>query len=69
MGQNRFGISFWLVGEITHFRTCLSGDWDVHYWGYDVDVDPWPYVETKITSGEPQFMNAKMHLLCLRRLF
>ena len=25
---------FWLVGEFTtHFRTYLSGDWDVH-WGY-----------------------------------
>ena len=28
------GIPFWLVGEFTtHFRTCFSGDWDVH-WGY-----------------------------------
>ena len=31
--QNRFGIRFWLVGEFTtHFRTCFSGDWEVH-WG------------------------------------
>ena len=34
MEQNRFGISFWLVGEFTaHFGTYFSGDWDVH-WGY-----------------------------------
>ena len=25
-GENRFGIPFWLVGEVTtHFRTCFSG--------------------------------------------
>ena len=43
VGQNRFGIPFWLVGEFTtHFRTYFSGDWDVH-WGYDLDFDPWPF--------------------------
>ena len=43
VAQNRFGIPFWLVGEFTtHFG--ISGDWDVH-WGYDLDFDPWPYVE------------------------
>ena len=25
-----------------HFRTYLSGEWDVH-WEYDLDFDPWPY--------------------------
>ena len=41
--QNRFEISFWLVGEFTtHFRTYFSGDWDVH-WGYDLDFDPLPF--------------------------
>ena len=32
--QHRFGIPFWLVGEVTtNFRTYFSWDWDVH-WGY-----------------------------------
>ena len=40
------GSHFGGVGEFTaHFRTCFSGDWDVH-WGYDFDFDPWPCVET-----------------------
>ena len=32
--SSRFGTPFWkMVGEFTtHFRTCFSGDWDVH-WG------------------------------------
>ena len=38
--QNRFGIPFW--GRCTHFRTYVSGDWDVR-WGYDLDFDPWPF--------------------------
>ena len=30
-----------ILGKVTtHFRTYLSGDWDVH-WGYDLDFDPW----------------------------
>ena len=42
--QNRFGISFWLVGEFTnHFRTYFSGDWDV-YWGYDLAFDLWQFL-------------------------
>ena len=35
VGQNRFGIPFWLAGEFTtHFRTYFSGwiESDVH-WG------------------------------------
>ena len=28
-------------GRCTHFRTYLSGNWDVH-WGYDLDFDPSP---------------------------
>ena len=37
------GIPFWLVGEFTtHFGIYFGGDWDVH-WGYDLDLDPWPY--------------------------
>ena len=36
VGQNRFGVLFWLVGELaTHFRTYFSGNWDVH-WGYGI---------------------------------
>ena len=31
VGQDRFGIPCWLVGEFTtNFRTYFSGDWDVH---------------------------------------
>ena len=42
--QNRFGIPFWLVGAFTtHFRTCFSGDWDVH-WGFDLAFDPRPNI-------------------------
>ena len=40
VGQNqwyRFGVG---VPPILVF---FSGDWDVH-WGYDLDLDPWPYV-------------------------
>ena len=33
-------VPFW--GRCTtHFRTYVSGDWDVH-WGYDLGFDPWP---------------------------
>ena len=40
---DRFGIPFWLVGEFTtHFRTYLSGHWDVHWNLTDLDLDPWP---------------------------
>ena len=35
--QNRFGIPCLLVGEFTHFRLYLSGDWDVYFIG-DWDV-------------------------------
>ena len=36
LGQNRFGIPFWLVGDFTtHFRAYFSADWDV-YWGYGI---------------------------------
>ena len=34
VGQTRFGIPCWGIGEFTtHVRTHLSRDWDVH-WGY-----------------------------------
>ena len=37
------GSHFGVFGEFTaHFRTYFSGGWDVH-WGYDLDLDPWPY--------------------------
>ena len=37
-GSEPFGIPLWLVGEFTtHFRTYLSGDWDVH-WGYGIST-------------------------------
>ena len=32
MFKTVLGSPFWLVGEFTtHFRTCFSGDWDVHW--------------------------------------
>ena len=42
--QNRFGIPFWLVPPME--RTDFSGwiESEVH-WGYDLDFDPWPYVD------------------------
>ena len=39
------------VGEFTtHFRTYVSGDWDV-LWGYDLDFDPWSYIQKPIFVG------------------
>ena len=41
-----------LVGRCTtHFRTYISGDWDVH-WGYDLDFDPWPSGPSQIFPGD-----------------
>ena len=40
-------ISLW-ARCTTHFRTYLSGDWDVHGGLTDLYVDPWP--------NEPSFV-------------
>ena len=42
VGQNQWDPILWFRCT-NHFRTYCSGDWDV-YWGYDLDVDPWPFV-------------------------
>ena len=63
MGQNQcyhFG-----AGEFTHFGTYFSGDWDVH-WGYDLDFDPWPLVDSPKCKQSARIGGIQLgHLTCL----
>ena len=42
-GSKPMGSHFGVGEFTTHFRTYLSGDWDLH-WGCDLDFDPWLFV-------------------------
>ena len=46
----------------------FGGDWDVH-WGYDLDFDPWPYVNLGQQGALPlPTFEEKSSALSLRRL-